>query len=122
MDQSGEKGTGRVTDGVLGKEFFSNFVVEIDYDARLINLHDSHSYRYTGSGKSLSIEKASRMIFFRHTPAPNVERYGGLLGAPALRNFKVIYDYSRSRMILEPLNPVSGASPIVDDGALKDNS
>ena len=65
---------------------------------------------------------ASRMIFFGHTPVPSGERYGGLLGAPALRNFKVIFDYSRSRMILEPLSPFTGASPIVDAGALQDNS
>ena len=112
VDQKGEKKTGRVIDGVLGREFFSNFVVEIDYDARLIDLHDPRSYHYTGREKSLSLEKACGMIFFRHTPAPNGERYGGLLGAPALRNFKVILDYSRSRMILESLSPVTGASPI----------
>ena len=121
-DQSGENRTGKIIDGVLGEEFFSNFVVEIDYDARLINLQDPHSYHYMGRGKSLSLEMASRMIFFGHTPVPSGELYGGLLGAPALRNFKVIFDYSRGRIILEPLSPFTGASPIVEAGALQDNS
>jgi hypothetical protein len=40
------------------------------------------------------------LTFFRHTPVGG--GYDGLLGGPALRNFKVILDYSRSRMILEP--------------------
>jgi len=40
------------------------------------------------------------LTFFRNTEIG--EGYDGLLGGPALRNFKVILDYSRSRMILEP--------------------
>jgi len=33
---------------------------------------------------------------------PVAQDYDGLLGGSALRNFKVIFDYSRSRRILEP--------------------
>jgi hypothetical protein len=62
------------------------------------------------------------MIFFDHILVSSGERYGGLLGAPALRNFKVIFDYSRGQIILEPLSPFIGASPIVEAGALQDNS
>jgi len=171
-----------VVDGILGMEFFSTFVVEIDYPARLINLHDPHTYKYSGSGKILPLEMDLRRIFVQaqvkapgrppttarllvdtgagalsltkqfaeaHKLLPPAEKltaapecgsgglakeatlvgtlealqldgfklsnpltvfyqktaaraYDGLLGGVALRNFKVIFDYSRSRMILEP--------------------
>jgi len=48
--------TGRTVDGVLGHNFFSRFVVEIDYATRLINLYDPKSFQYSGSGESVPIE------------------------------------------------------------------
>jgi predicted aspartyl protease len=180
--QRGKEDTGRVVDGILGKTFFSSFVVEIDYAGRLINLYAPLSYKYTGRGKSLPLEMDPRYIFARvqvkapkrsrvtarlvvdtgagtlsltkqfaeaHKLLPPAEKltastecgingsakevalvgtlealqlggfklsnpltvfyqkttardYDGLLGGSALRNFKVIFDYSRGRMILEP--------------------
>ncbi len=180
--QRGKEGMGRAVDGILGKTFFSSFVVEIDYAARLINLYDPSSYKYTGRGKSLPLEMDPQHIFARaeikaprrppvtarlvvdtgagalsltrqfaeaHKLLPPAEKlttstecgingsakeetlvgtlealqlggfklpnpltafyqktaardYDGLLGGSALRNFKVIFDYSRGRMILEP--------------------
>ena len=47
---------GRTVDGVLGHDFFSRFVVEIDYAARLINLYDPKSFQYSGAGESVPIE------------------------------------------------------------------
>jgi predicted aspartyl protease len=187
--QSVKEGMRRVVDGVLGKDFFSSFVVEIDYAARLINLFDPDSYKYTGRGKSLPLEIDPQYIFVRAqvkapgrppatarlvvdtgagalsitkqfaeahkilpppeklTPAPEcgiaglakeatlvgtlealqlggyklsnpltvfyqktaARGYDGLLGGTALRNYKVIFDYSRSRMILEPPCLVRGS-------------
>ena len=37
--------------GVLGFDFISRFVVEIDFDAQTINLHNPATYRYKGNGK-----------------------------------------------------------------------
>jgi hypothetical protein len=48
--------TGRTVDGILGHNFFSRFVVEIDYAARLINLYDPKSFQYSGAGESVPIE------------------------------------------------------------------
>ena len=187
--QSVKEETGRVVDGYLGTGFFSNFVVEIDYAARLINLYDPQSYKYTGKGKSIPLEMSSdKDIFVRaqvtvpeHPPVtarllidngaatdlllgrqfaeshkllPPVEKlkvatacmvgnrlevwtgtlealqindfkvpnpltifsqlsddqdYDGILGGLALRNFKVIFNYARSRMILEPPGPVKSS-------------
>lgn len=187
--QNPKEGTKIVMDGVFGTGFFSSFVVEIDYPARLINLYEPQSYQYSGAGKSFPLEmdeliyvraqvkapkrppvKARLVVdtgaattltlnrqfaeehkilppperltptnecgvggwaegtsyegtlkalqlgdiklsnpvtFFRKNPVG--EGYDGLLGGGALRNFKVIFDYSRSRMILEPPSPVKGS-------------
>jgi aspartyl protease len=190
-DQRAKEGTSRYLDGIIGKGFFSSFVVEIDYAARLINLYDPLNYKYTGKGKSfpLEIEPQSELFFVRvqvkalgrppvearlivdtgsstaltlnkqfaeaHKLLPPTEQltatdecgiggvaegtsyegtlealqlgdfklsnpvtifrhklvgegYDGLLGGAALRNFKVIFDYSRSRMILESSSQVKG--------------
>lgn len=50
--QSARKGL----DGILGKDFFSSLVVEVNYTARRINLYDPHSYQYRGKGQSLPLE------------------------------------------------------------------
>jgi predicted aspartyl protease len=179
------RGEKRVLDGIIGRGFFSSFVVEIDYAARLINLYDPLSYKYRGKGNiyPLEIEPQSGLVFVRaqvkaperqpvmarlivdtgastaltlnkqfaeaHKILPPAEKltatnecgiggwaegtsvvgtlealqlgdiklsnpltffrknlvgqgYDGLLGGGALRNFKVIFDFSRSLMILEP--------------------
>ena len=52
-------------DGVLGYEFFKTFVVEIDYAAQQINLHDPKSYQYSGNGEVVPIESQGIHIFLR---------------------------------------------------------
>ncbi|MDT7781072.1 MAG: hypothetical protein QOC99_3584 [Acidobacteriota bacterium] len=42
---------GRVVDGVIGYDFFKEFVVEIDYVAKTINLYDPRAYTYKGTGE-----------------------------------------------------------------------
>jgi hypothetical protein len=44
-------------------------------------------------------------VFYQVPPAQG----DGLLGNSALRNFTVIFDYSRSRLILEPPRQVKGS-------------
>jgi predicted aspartyl protease len=58
-----EVGAKRKVDGILGKEFFSNFVVEIDYAARLINVYEPGNYKYSGQGEKLAIEVGPQHIF-----------------------------------------------------------
>jgi hypothetical protein len=47
---------GRVVEGVLGHDFFSHFVVEIDYAARIINVYDPKGFQYSGPGDSIPLE------------------------------------------------------------------
>jgi Aspartyl protease len=53
----------RTLDGILGKEFFSSFVVEIDYQARVIRVFDPQSYHYAGDGETLPLEIRPQHIF-----------------------------------------------------------
>jgi hypothetical protein len=54
----------RAIDGILGKEFFSSFVVEIDYDAKIVNVY-SPAAEYRGAGSRFKIEIDPQHIFVR---------------------------------------------------------
>lgn len=43
-------------DGIIGAEFIKQFVVEIDYPARVIKLHDKDKFAYAGAGDSVPIQ------------------------------------------------------------------
>jgi hypothetical protein len=43
-------------DGIVGSEFIKQFVVEVDYQARVLRLHDKAKFNYTGSGEILPIQ------------------------------------------------------------------
>ena len=43
-------------DGIIGSEFIKEFVVEVDYENRLLKLHDKSTFKYTGPGESIPIE------------------------------------------------------------------
>lgn len=49
------QGLGRDFDGIIGGEFIKEFVLELDYQARLIKLHDKDKFDYTGRGESIPI-------------------------------------------------------------------
>src|SRR5687767_6281240 len=43
-------------DGIIGSEFIKEFVVEVDYEKRLLKLHDKRTFKYNGPGESIPIE------------------------------------------------------------------
>jgi|GEM_PF-47197 len=183
--QSSDALLGRSINGLLGYDFFSRFVIEIDYTATKINLYDPRTYQYRGKGESIPITVEGNLPYIRakitltaRDPAQGkflidtgtsyflelnrsfIERnkllepihhaippsssatsqdeqvvivdgnrlqlgrfvikspvvrlskttrgveanpdQDGIVGAELLRRFKVIFDYSRNRMILEP--------------------
>ncbi|HEX2078912.1 MAG TPA: aspartyl protease family protein [Longimicrobium sp.] len=56
IDLSGTPGiTGRPVDGILGYSFFAPYVVEVDYDAEVLRLHDPASYVYSGGGDTVAL-------------------------------------------------------------------
>jgi len=58
---------GRRLDGLVGVHLFHNFVVEIDYAARRVNLFDPQNYRYSGSGEVLPLIVEGNYLFVRAT-------------------------------------------------------
>jgi hypothetical protein len=46
---------GREIEGLVGYDFFEKFIVEIDYQAKLIRMFDPTSYRYSGAGETIPI-------------------------------------------------------------------
>lgn len=53
-------GMGRAIDGIIGGQFIRQFVVELDYQARTITLHDPQTFQYNGRGESVPIEVNSK--------------------------------------------------------------
>src|SRR5262245_38190475 len=53
IDKTTGNGPRRVLDGILGREFFSEFVVEIDYPRRVVTLYEPSSFMYSGVGTVL---------------------------------------------------------------------
>jgi predicted aspartyl protease len=47
---------GRDIDGIIGGEFIREFVVELDYQARVITLHNRETFAYSGRGETLPLE------------------------------------------------------------------
>ena len=51
LDQTGlERALGVPLGGLLGYDFISRFVIEIDYQKKLLRLHDSKTWNYSGRG------------------------------------------------------------------------
>ena len=50
-----EEQVGRSVDGLVGVDLFLKYVVEIDYAAKQLTLHDPQSYVYSGSGDSVPL-------------------------------------------------------------------
>ncbi|MBA2703559.1 MAG: aspartyl protease family protein [Blastocatellia bacterium] len=188
---------GHAADGLLGYDFISRFVIEIDYVNNTVSLHEPNSYKYSGSGDVVPLtlleddsggkvplvsvkimqqgraaiegkfiaDTAVRSAVSFNTPfvdankllqsaqqtiqvpigggamvreskqsigrVPNVQigqftfkkpiaiffqdkqgilaspEFDGVIGNEILRRFKVIFDYSRRQMILEPNRYIS---------------
>lgn len=68
-------------DGILGYDLFRRYVVEIDYDARVLRLHEPTTYRYRGHGALVKLERAygGARVPVRITPRPGDEPIDCLL-------------------------------------------
>jgi Aspartyl protease/PDZ domain len=54
-----EPNFGHDVDGIIGSEFIKQFVVEVDYPARLLRLHDKQKFSYSGTGEIVPIRFAN---------------------------------------------------------------
>jgi len=124
---SDRKRRGRRMEGILGAGFFRRFVVELDPKAKTIQLREPKTYEYSGPGESIPINLRNTSpvveaaINFPGRPAVKgrfeidtgcdgglclghdfVEANKLLEASGQVRQFRIIFDYSRQRMILEP--------------------
>lgn len=69
---------GRTVDGLLGYDFFSRLVVQIDYAQREVHVLEPTSFHYSGPGDTIPIEIIRGNIFIStHIAMPNGERVRG---------------------------------------------
>jgi Aspartyl protease len=65
LDQTGlEKALGLPLGGILGYDFLSRFIVEIDYDAKIMTLHKPSAWHYAGHGTIVPITFDDGIPFF----------------------------------------------------------
>jgi len=65
LDQTGlEKALGIPLGGILGYDFLSRFIVEIDYEAKIMTLHKPSAWHYTGHGFVVPITFDSGIPYF----------------------------------------------------------
>lgn len=43
-------------DGIIGSDFIRQFVIEVDYQQRVLKLYDKNKFVYTGSGESVPVQ------------------------------------------------------------------
>jgi hypothetical protein len=54
---------GRPIEGTLGHDIFNQYVVEIDYEAKLVRLHDPATFTYSGPGEALPLSFDAEQAF-----------------------------------------------------------
>lgn len=81
---------GRKIEGIVGYDFTSRFVVEIDYAAKRMNLFDPKTYAYKGAGQRLPIKLVGNVPFVEATILDP--------GKPALSGLFLVDTGSRSSL------------------------
>lgn len=68
----------RPLDGILGYDFISRFVIELDYDKKQMRLFDRDTYQHTGAGKPMPITlEDSTPYFDASIEVPNKGKLAG---------------------------------------------
>jgi hypothetical protein len=73
----------RSIDDIIGDDFIKEFVVEIDYSRRVINLYDPKSFNYRGAGQLVPLKAVKSVSLNRKG------REEGAKGAKTLNFFPV---------------------------------
>lgn len=55
---------GRPLDGILGHDFISRYTIEIDYDRKLLKIHDPDKFEYKGAGAIVPLTVTNKEPFF----------------------------------------------------------
>lgn len=61
---------GHDVDGIIGEKFIRQYVVEIDYDAHVMRLHDPKTFAYAGSGEAIPVRFSEGHPIIRASVTP----------------------------------------------------
>ncbi len=84
---------GHDIDGIIGADFIKEFVVEVDYTARVLRLYDKATFEYSGSGDTIPIT-------FVQGGYPVVEGEIWLTGRPSIKGRFVVELGSGGSLVL----------------------
>jgi len=73
---------GLKVDGVIGNDILKNFVVEIDYATKTINLYEAHAYQHAATGDVIPLMISEGLLFVRGSVVPEG-------GAPIEASFEI---------------------------------
>lgn len=84
---------GHAVDGLLGYDFISRFVIEIDYVNHTVSLHEPNSYNYSGSGEVVQLNMLEDdsggkvpLVRVRITPPGRASLEGKFIADTAVRS------------------------------------
>lgn len=83
---------GHDIDGIIGADFIRQFVVEIDYQARVLRLHERTNFVYSGTGESLPLT-------FIHGGYPIIDAEITASGRPPVKG-RFILDFGSSAALI----------------------
>jgi hypothetical protein len=98
---------GESVDGILGYDLMRDFVVEIDYAASRMRIHDPDTFEYQGDGHAIPIENRGRMlrvIVSVTMPGREPVDCAALLDSGADLNFLFTSPYVRKQDLLGALS------------------
>lgn len=84
---------GHDADGIIGSDFMKKFVVEIDYPARLLRLHDKDKFVYSGSGDSIP-------VILNSSGHATIPAEAAVVGQPAIKGTFVVDIGSGGSLVL----------------------
>ena len=86
-----EHTSGRAMDGILGSELFRRYVVEVDYERKLLTLYEPSEFKYAGRGQSLPLTFIHNHPYVRaKVQLPDREPIEGEFVIDAGSNFQLI--------------------------------
>lgn len=110
-----EENPGEEHDATLGFSFFKNFVIEVDYENKILNVYDTRVYNYKGNGEVIPVQIEKELgyvnarIKFPNIPGSIAAKFNLDIGSGT-----AVYFYFRAVNKYELLgkisNPVAGTS------------
>ncbi len=99
---------GRAINGILGYDFISRFIIEIDYEQSQINLYDPAQYVYNGSGEKIPFTIESNDPFIEASFTVDGHTYSGkfMIDSGARSALILGKPFVESHQLLDQVSPL----------------